>query len=537
MRKENLQPEAAPYEVGAGLLAYLVLTSVVCGGLIMMLEVLGSRVIGPFFGVSLFVWTSLITVTLVALSLGYAAGGFLSDRRPEPRYLYLIIFAAGVLVLLIPVIKAPVLKLCQPMGLRSGAFLSSAILFGPALLLLGCVSPYVVKIAVKGLFTLGRTVGVFYAVSTAGSFVGTVLTGFVLIAFFGVNAIFAVIGSTLVLLALFYFLVFERRGTLALFCLAVVPLVLLYPGPMQPKVMANGTAVSVVHTEDTFYGSLKVVDYWFGPARTRELLIDGMVQGGVSLVDGLSIYEYAYFLEFLPYLLNPEGKTCLVVGLGAGTVPVWYERMGVRCSVVDIDPEVVAIARRFFGFSVSGEVHVEDARYFLSKDRSSYDYVVLDVFNGDTTPAHLLSSEALGLVKQRMAERSVLAVNIIGNLRNDTFVPASVKKTLEKHFAHVELHPLFDPFVDDGGMGNMIFLAYDFPFKPVDASTALQRFPVHPLAREVVSRFIRKSFDFPAGTRAMVITDDYNPVDFFDLAQKERLRKDILRNTDFDVLL
>ena len=124
-----------------GLLVYLLLTAVVCGALIMVVEVLGSRVVGPFFGVSLFVWTSLIAVTLIALAAGYGLGGLLADRRGTPEYLYAIILVAGLLVLLIPVLKAPVLKLSIPLGLRLGAFTSTTLLFGPSLFLLGCVSP------------------------------------------------------------------------------------------------------------------------------------------------------------------------------------------------------------------------------------------------------------------------------------------------------------------------------------------------------------------------------------------------------------
>ncbi len=134
----------------------------------MVVEVLGSRVVGPFFGVSLFVWTSLIAVTLIALAAGYAVGGFLADRRGTPSTLYAIIFAAGLLVLLIPMLKMPVLKLAMALGLRTGSFTATLVLFGPSLFLLGCVSPILVKIATRELANLGRTVGGFYALSTVG---------------------------------------------------------------------------------------------------------------------------------------------------------------------------------------------------------------------------------------------------------------------------------------------------------------------------------------------------------------------------------
>src|SRR3990172_8587463 len=370
-------------------LRYLIATAAVCGALVMVIEILGSRVIGRFFGVSLFVWTSLITVTLVALAFGYAAGGIISDRRGTPDYLYGIILLAGLLVLLVPLLKGAVLKACLPLGLRSGGLVSSALLFGPSLFLLGCVSPYIIKIAAKEMKNIGRTVGLFYAVSTLGSFLGTVFTGFVLIAYLGVNRIFEVSGIFLVCISLIYFVFFRKRWYLA--AILVLPFLVVnrtYPNQFK---MPDGTKVTRVLSRDSFYGNLKVVDYSFGEKHTREMIIDGLIQGGIDTKNGMSVYEYSYFMEFIPYSLNPDGKTCLVIGLGPGVIPVWYEKMGIRTDVVDIDPNVIDIAREYFGFSISGDVIISDARYYLIASRKIYDYIVLDVFNGDITPGHILS--------------------------------------------------------------------------------------------------------------------------------------------------
>lgn len=74
---------------------YLVVTAFVCGTIIMVVELIGSRVIGPYFGVSLFIWTALITVTLVALALGYWIGGKFADKNDNPSTLFALIIAAG----------------------------------------------------------------------------------------------------------------------------------------------------------------------------------------------------------------------------------------------------------------------------------------------------------------------------------------------------------------------------------------------------------------------------------------------------------
>lgn len=512
---------------------YLILTAALCGALVMVIEVLGSRVIGPFFGVSLFVWTSLITVTLVALAGGYTAGGALADRKSSPDYLYAIIIAAGLLTAATPLFKAVVLKACLPLGLRMGSLASALLLFGPALFLLGCVSPYLVRIGARELTNIGRTVGNLYAISTAGSFVGTVATGFFLLAYLGVSQIFLLAGFLLTALGATYFIVFRRARAVA--AVLVVPF-LLAPGTMPTETaLADGTRVQLTSQHDSFYGDLRVVDYSVPHMRTREMLIDGMMQGGIDVASGQSVYEYPYLMQFLPYALKPDGRNCLVIGLGTGVVPSWYAARGIATEVVDIDPQVASLARQYFGLHRDIEVHVEDARYFLNHNAKRYDYVVLDVFNGDTTPGHVLSLEAMQLLKRRMTPGGVLAINLIGTVGERSFMTASVMKTVQAVFGQVQLHPVYAG--DEApAIVNLAIVAHDGPARPL-RTDLLAAFPIHPMAAAGVRRGMENTVSFPAGTPAMLLTDDYNPIDFYDLSIKEEVRRMILKMTDWDILL
>lgn len=514
-------------------LLYLLFTAVLCGALIMVIEVMGSRVVGPFFGVSLFVWTSLITVTLLALAGGYALGGIFSDHFKQPKYLFAIILAAGVLTLLVPALKGPILKACMPIGLRLGSFISTTILFGPTLLLLGCVSPFLVKLAARELHNIGRVVGGLYALSTVGSTVGTVLTGFFLIAYLGVDQIFAVTGGLLVLLAVVYFIMFQRRWWLAVFLLLPV---LMYPShEAVSRTMSDGTHVDLVHSKENYYGSVKVVDYSYGRRHVREMILDGMIQGGVKLDDYQSTYEYSYFIQFISRAMVPDGKKCLAVGLGLGVIPNWYEKHGVRCDVVDINPAVVDAATNYFQFKNSGDVFIQDARYFLSTTDRKYDYIVLDVFSGDMTPGHLLSVEALEVVKHRLTDRGVLAVNIIGSVKQETFMTASVIKTLEVVFDQVDVFPVFDISKSEGGVGNLAVMAYQGNHRPVSRRQA--RFQAPPALMDMVFLNTGRMFRFPEGTPAIVLTDDYNPIDILDSWMREKIRQTIVETTDWDILI
>ena len=516
-------------------LLFLIITAIVCGALVMVVEVLGSRVIGPFFGVSLFVWTALITVTLVALAVGYAAGGILADRWGSPDGLYALILAAGVLVMLVPFLKAGVIRVCLPLGLRAGAMASAAMLFALPLVLLGCVSPYIVRIGAREMGTIGRTVGLFYAVSTAGSFAGTVLTGFVLIAYLGVAQAFVYVGAVPVILSAAYFLFYRRKRALA--CVALLAPLLLFLLPAaypRSKTLPDGTVVTTPLSRDGFYGNVTVVDMDYGHLRTRNMLIDGQNQGGIDLRNGMSLYGYSYLLGFLPYALNPGGRTCLVIGLGAGIIPLWYEARGVRTDVIDINPDVVEIAREYFGFRVSGEVIIDDARYFLAGATKKYDYIVLDVFNGDTTPGHLLSVEALRLVKERLSPGGIFAINLIGSLRPGAYMTASIAKTLEQVFRTVDFYPV-DTVELDKGFGSISVIAYEGPRVAIDLDR-VRGFPLHPNADSLWKNF-GKRIEFGAGTPAIVLTDDYNPMDFYDTWLKEEMRGYLVKYMDWDIFL
>jgi len=513
-------------------LAYLLFTAMVCGALVMVIEVLGSRVIGPFFGVSLFVWTSLITVTLISLAFGYAVGGVVADRHRSPDYLFLIIFLAGVLTLLIPVFQTALLKTTVPLGLRGGAFASSLVLFGPVLFLLGCVSPYLVRIAASEMGHIGRTVGTLYAVSTMGSVIGTVLTGFVLIAYLGVNRIFQLSGLILIALAVGYFVMW-RRHFVALAAL-LIPAFVTPPALAPTKVMGNGMVVSVVAARESFYGNVKVVDYRYGHRHTRELIIDGLNQGGIDVGNGLSIYAYVYLLEMIPLGLNPTGRHGLVLGLGPGLVAGRYAARGVRMDVVDIDPNVVAMAEKYFGFKRSGEVYIEDARWFVQNTDRRYDYVIVDVFNGDTTPHHLLSVEAVQAVSQRLRPGGIVAINFIGSLVDKPMMTASIVRTLDSVFDRVELYPAFEAG-NDQFFGNLVAVAYNGPERTIRPNP--DPLAMHSWARATVRTSLNARFSFPKQTPALLLRDDYNPIDVRDAWLKEYVRGTILDETDWDILL
>ncbi|MBI5453062.1 MAG: fused MFS/spermidine synthase [Deltaproteobacteria bacterium] len=519
---------------GEGPNKYLVFTAFACGSIIMVVELIGSRVIGPPFGVSLFVWTSLITVTLVSLALGYWLGGRLSDRFGSHGALFTVIFLAGLTLIAVPVIKGTVIGLSLSLGLRVGSLVSSTALFGPPLFLLGMVAPYTVKLYMgDGKDGIGRTVGWLYAVSTAGSFIGTVLTGFILIPNLGVNNIIYLSSASLILIAAGYWLFFRRKAYAV--AVALLPFgLLLFPKDLPSVVRPDGTNVSLIVNEDSAYGQIKVVDYSYGGQLIREFLLENMIQGGVDMKTGLSVSKYTYYIEKLARAYKPDARRALVIGLGSGIVPNRFERLyGIKTDVVEINPAVVDAASRYFSYDRSlHPTFIEDGRYFLKGSTEPYEVIVLDAFSGDIPPSHLISLEAFELVRGRLSRDGVLLINFISsNVPEDLAAPASLLRTLKEVFPHVDVYTSVEYSDPSPRVVNMLFAA-TMERRAIEDSYDAE---VHPGYEEDVRTLLARRIDLPPGEA--LFTDDFNPVDFQDYKTRERFRYSIISASDRAIIL
>ena len=166
-----------------GLRRYLYVTAAITGGAIMIVEILGAKILSPYFGTSHFVWTAQIAVTLVALACGYYAGGWLVDRALRPGRMYAGILGAGAyLALSIPFVENVAYGFLR-FDLAVGSLLASAFLFFIPLSLLAMVGPFFISVLTSSVTAVGGNVGRLSAVGTFGSFIGTVLIGYLLIPF------------------------------------------------------------------------------------------------------------------------------------------------------------------------------------------------------------------------------------------------------------------------------------------------------------------------------------------------------------------
>jgi spermidine synthase len=489
--------------------AALYLTVFLTGAAVMVIELLGTRLIAPFYGTSLYVWSSLIAVTMIALALGYYAGGRWADRAKRTG-LSLIIALAALLTLLIPWTTRPVLLTTDPLGLRGGAFVSALVLFSPSLTLLGMVGPYAIKLATSRLDAVGASAGSIYAVSTIGSVAGTLLLGFFLFPVVGSREIFIGTGMVLaVAMAVYEQKRLERTA-------AVLPVVLLaiVGGAMLPQVVGAGRAdtggdkFQIRSEQESLYGWVRVIDQ---PKRDLRLLMsDASTIGAASISNGENRLTYQDIVGLIP-ALAPTMKRALLIGQGAGHMAMTlHDRHGMVVDTLEIDPAVADAASKYFGFTPTGQGVVGDARYEIRRLKGPYDLIIHDCFTGGSEPAHLLTAETLSQLRGLLSENGILALNFVAfsqDGRNAAL--ASVARTVAQVFPH------YSVFVSEPGkdFNDFIFLASS---RPIDlGSPALDKGQAAWLGNRIFA---------VDETQGVVLTDNLNPLEQLQTRKAEHYR-------------
>ena len=459
----------------AGVAPALVLLTVFLSGAVLLgVEMAASRVLAPFFGNSLFVWASIIGIVLGGLAAGYWVGGVLADRFPSAWSLAAVVAGGAVAVLLIPVLDGPVIEavLRWDPGARLDPVLCAAVLFGPMSVLLSAVGPIAVRLQAETVGRAGRTAGRTFAISTAGSIVGTFVTAFWLIpelgieqllvfcaaALFGTAGVVGLAGRLPALVAAGLALAVATTGyAVSLGAQHIAPLTATsaknwsplfrtrgygYLDARDPRAAVEAEGLKVVFAEDTRYHRLAVVD----DADTRYLRFDNSLQSAMYLDDPYRTrYRYTDFFH-LGIAYNPRARNVLFVGLGAGSSEkrLWRDFPDLEIAAVELDPVVVDVAYRYFGLPRDPRLRVDvgDGRQYLAGSERRWDVIVVDAFFADSIPAHLVTQEFLALVRSRLAPGGVVVTNAIGAISGPgSRLFRSVYKTYRTAFPSVVVHP------------------------------------------------------------------------------------------------
>ncbi|MCU0645230.1 MAG: fused MFS/spermidine synthase, partial [bacterium] len=418
-------------------LIYLVVS--ISGASVLALEILGTRILGPFYGVSIFLWSALITITLAALSTGYFIGGWWADKGAKIERLSVLLAGAGVWVILIPFITRPILSLIEPMGLRLSVLVASVILFFPPLTLLGMISPYAIKIKTTHLSEVGRSAGNLYAISTLASVISALSTGFFLIPNFGVKRLTLFVGFILILTAIFIWLFIKKaKLTAAITSMLLLTLTFFSWQLISEQASPQDGLLFVKHSP---YGEIRVVE----KDEVRYLLIDGAIHSMANTtLFGGTRYSYVVVMDINKHFFRRTGEM-LIIGLGGGSIANNYSMDGWKVDAVEIDSVVTYAAMEYFGFRRNDcQVFHQDGRQFLITHEKQYDLIVMDAFGSSSIPFHLITKESFGLIADRLKPGGVFAINLQSIGWNSTIV-RSVAATVRQHFDQVIALPIHEP--------------------------------------------------------------------------------------------
>jgi spermidine synthase len=399
-------------------------------------EIAAARLLAPYFGASTIIWANTIATILVALSAGYAIGGRVADRWPDPRGLSAIVMVAAVLLAMVSFVADPFLRLSvKALGALSvGAFLGSLaavlVLVAVPVMLLGTVAPYANRLSVARVADTGRTTGGLYAISTLGSLFGTFMAALLLIPVIGTHRTFIVFALALALVAV------PGLGSVRF---VVVPAALAASLALPPAAVgADVKGGRVIFETETPYQYVRVIQFRDG---VRWLQLNE----GVAIHSLYRPWSYltgGYWDDplVLPFATGGSPpRRIAILGDAAGTVARAYGHYfpATRVDAVELDGELTQIGRRYFHLGgPSLHTYSADARPWLQASSARYDMILLDAYRQPYIPFYLVTREFFGVVKQHLNPGGVFIINV-GHIPGSEALERVVCATLGSVFPNV----------------------------------------------------------------------------------------------------
>lgn len=399
------------------------------GGAVMCVELCCAKILSPYFGTSIYVWASVLGITLTALMSGYYLGGFISSKNHKKSIIFWIMLVAGCFVTITPIISDFVLPITINFNLLIGTIVSLICFLFIPLVLFGAVSPLIINLLTEQAKESGKSSGTVYAVSTLGGIITTFTVGFYTLPQFGITATLygygiLVIGISIILF--FYTKSFKFSSTLLVF-------LAIFSYNFQNRFDNK----EVIYQSEGILGEIKVVDRNLFNAKEnrnkpyRELMVNNISQTIMDINDpNKSYWDY---VDVLTYTINSyaSGNNALLLGLGGGTLYKQLEKNKLNVDIVEIDKRVEAVAKKYFNINKNVSVVIDDARHYLNITKNKYDIIIYDLYHSETPPIHLMTKEAFNEIKTKLNKKGILVINFYGFISDSKGKAArSIYKTL-----------------------------------------------------------------------------------------------------------
>ncbi|WP_317897341.1 fused MFS/spermidine synthase [Aurantibacillus circumpalustris] len=423
----------------------LLLLSFVEGAAVMAAELCGAKLLAPVFGSSLYVWASVMGITLAALAGGYFFGGWISEKSNQYSLnLYRILAIASLFLLSMPLLSYYVVPRISYLPFLPGVIFSTFLVLFLPVFFLGATSPLFILLQTKQSLEAGKVSGTVYAVSTVGGIFATFLCGFYLIPTIGLNACLLFFGGVLFIVN---FIVFKFFNPAHFF------LVISFAYLNFQFIQKKG---DYLMGSDSILGRVEVKDIkGFNNKSYRILTVNDIVQTEMDIETKSSLSKYVSLVDTLvPNSIGP--KKALLLGLGGGLIANLLESKNYRTDGVELDERIIEAAKKFFFLNENVNTFYEDARYFLNKCEENYSVVMVDVFKGEEQPSHVLTKESLEKIKTNLSDSGLILINWHGYIsgKNGTGT-AILYNTLIKSGFNVKLCS----YSNDENYRNVLFVA------------------------------------------------------------------------------
>lgn len=408
------------------------------GSAVMATELLGAKMMAPYFGSSLYVWSSVMAITLLGLAAGYFIGGIWSEKEKKEINLYKVLVLAALFTIIMPYLAKGAFLLFGKMSLEISVTISSIIILLPPVFFMGMVSPIIISIISKNT-TPGRASGTVYAISTVGGIISTFLFGFYIIPSLGLTWPSLLTGIVLGIYPLIQLL--KNKTGIGQSALLVLFFSLTLYRSIQEK--PEG-AIKIIYTSEGILGQIIVLDFplerytnnekdkgkysrWLYVNRISQTTDDpSAIERGDE-----RYFTYVYHIEKLLDTLPKSRRKVLLLGLGGGSVAKHLTEKGFEVEVCELDARMEYVARTYFGLPEKVKVTIDDARHYINTNEKKYDVVIFDTFKGEEAPSHVFTSESLSKVKSFLDDNGMIIVNTFGFLDGEEGLGArSIWKTL-----------------------------------------------------------------------------------------------------------
>ena len=376
------------------------------GGVVLSVEILGAKMLSPFFGTSLFVWTSVIGITVAFLTLGYYAGGRLSKRNDLTRLLSYTLSIAALLIILMPLWALSLYKMLFGISLYTGSLIAATLFLGPPMLALGITSPLIIQHLTNQVSDSGKTAGLVYAVSTSGGILFTFFMGFIAIPDWGISLPTVILSVILLLFSLYIFIEKKQYVIIFLFLICLVTF-------FSRTETAENPNISVPYMSEGLLGQLKVLDV-IDPTSNmpqRYLLINGIPQTRIfNNETAVSDWTYVHRVA-ITASLKRNSPDVLLFGFGGGSIAGELRRMQMKTDAVEIDERMFGIARDYFYFNDSAITYtVDDARHYIRTKKKQYDLIIFDVLSGEVQPSYVFTRESFEELKKLLKPGGIIII-------------------------------------------------------------------------------------------------------------------------------